>query len=141
MRQRRSAPERRQTSRKERKRQRRLPGCWEGADGGGVVGVKFGALQERNGEGAIRHHVGHGGAGDRAEQRRGQDGDLGGTTAPASGDGSAEVHEECASAGALQKGAKNHERKDKGSEGGRSDAEQCFLRRVDRKNVRVGKRG
>src|SRR3546814_10974486 len=56
--------------------------------------------------------------------------DLGGTTAPASGDGSAEVHEECASAGALQKGAKNHERKDKGSEGGRYDAEQCFLRRV-----------
>src|SRR3546814_5892589 len=50
--------------------------------------------------------------------------DLGGTTAPASGDGSAEVHEECASAGALQKGAKNHERKDKGSEGGRYDAEQ-----------------
>src|SRR3546814_1755743 len=47
------------------------------------------------------------------------------TTAPASGDGSAEVHEECASAGALQKGAKNHERKDKGSEGGRYDAEQC----------------
>src|SRR3546814_21067541 len=67
---------------------------------------------------------------DRAEQRRGQDCDLGGTTAPASGDGSAEVHEECASAGALQKGAKNHERKDKGSEGGRYDAEQCFLRRV-----------
>src|SRR3546814_13907715 len=34
------------------------------------------------------------------------------------------------SAGARQKGAKNHERKDKGSEGGRYDAEQCFLRRV-----------
>src|SRR3546814_11403606 len=41
-----------------------------------------------------------------------------------------EVHEECASAGALQKDAKKHERKDKGSEGGRYDAEQCFLRRV-----------
>src|SRR3546814_14726607 len=94
------------------------PGRGDSLEGAGVVWAKAGALHERNGEGASRHHVGHGGAGDRAEQRRGQDCDLGGTTAPASGDGSAEVHEECASAGALQKGAKNHERKDKGSEGG-----------------------
>src|SRR5690606_9354059 len=58
--------------------------------------------------------VGDGTAGDRAEQRRGHHGNLGGTSGGAAGDGQREVDEKLSGAGFLQEGAEEDEQDDVG---------------------------
>ena len=83
-----------------------------GLDGAGHRPAEAGGLHQRDVEHPVDDHVGHRGAGGRADQGARDDGDLGRPAAGPAGDAAREVDEEAPGAGGVHEGPEEHEEED-----------------------------
>ncbi len=84
-------------------------GGGDGLVGGGAPARKAGLFHHRDGENAGGGDIGHGAAGDGAEQTGGDDGDLGGAAAVAADQAGGEIGEPGGAAGALEQLPEDYE--------------------------------